>query len=94
MRWRQHEAAVLPATETAVAADQRLEGRDVEGVGVDGAVDVELGALAAMRSACAQHRRRVVAERLQRVDTLDHTGVQVVAAGPADGDRAVCATAR
>ena len=30
-----HEAPVLPATQAAVAADQRLEGRHVEGVGVD-----------------------------------------------------------
>ena len=59
----EHEAAVLPAAEAAVAADQRLEGRHVERVGVEGAVDVDAPAPRAIRVAVSSIGRGVVAER-------------------------------
>ncbi len=70
-----------------MAAHQWFEGRHVHRVDVERAVDVELGR-SCHRGGGRQHGRSVLAERGQRVDTLDGSGRQVVTTVLPDGDRA------
>ena len=91
---RQDEAAVLPAAQPAVAADQRLEGGHVEGVGVDGAVDVDVRRLRPSASPPAAWPGRASPNAASGSTPSTTPGREVVPAGRPDRHRTVVAEDR
>ena len=83
----QEDGAVLPAAETAVGPHQGLERGDVEGVGIHGAVHVEVRRLGQQHRATQQPRCRLAVRR-ERVDALHLAGVERDPARAADRPRA------